>query len=139
MRTPLERVAADGYFSQAHTEENIPGPDFVGLDEKLEAIELDTSKVDEATIRRLVTTRSSGVGAWMWSLFAVEENDEDSDADADVTDGETESHIPRSASTVDFEGFSTLPVSQVPPPKGEEGTGWQDAAWLLSVASKVLL
>ncbi|KAI1175769.1 hypothetical protein F4777DRAFT_304565 [Nemania sp. FL0916] len=139
MRTPLERVTQDGYFGQQTTEEDIPGPDFVGLDEKLEAIESDTTQADEATIRRLVTRRSNGVGAWMWSLFAVEENDEDSDTgDGGVTDGETESH-PRSASTMDFEGFSTLPESRVPPPKGEEGTGWQDAAWLLSVASKVLL
>ncbi|KAI1428813.1 hypothetical protein F5Y12DRAFT_634140 [Xylaria sp. FL1777] len=140
MRTPLERGAQDGYFSQELAEENIPGPDFVGLDEELEAIELDTSKADEATIRRLVMRRSSGVGAWMWSLFAVEENDEDSDtADGDVTDGETESQVPRSASTTDFEGFSNPPEARVPPPKGEEGTGWHDAAWLLSVASKVLL
>ncbi|KAI1281813.1 hypothetical protein F5Y07DRAFT_271153 [Xylaria sp. FL0933] len=142
MRTPLERGAQDGYFGQELVDENIPGPDFVGLDEKLEAIELDTSKADEATIRRLVMRRSNGVGAWMWSLFAVEENDEDSDAgdgDGDVTDAETESHVPRSASTIDFEGFSTPPEPRIPPPKGEEGTGWQDAAWLLSVASKVLL
>ncbi|KAI0406278.1 hypothetical protein F4802DRAFT_109010 [Xylaria palmicola] len=140
LRTPLERVAQDDYFSQEFTQEDIPGPDFVGLDEKLEAIELDTSKADEATIRRLVMRRSTGVGAWMWSLFAVEENDEDSDtADGDLTDGETGSQIPRSASTIDFEGFSSLPESRVPPPTGEEGTGWQDAAWLLSVASKVLL
>ncbi|KAJ2965518.1 hypothetical protein NUW58_g10870 [Xylaria curta] len=133
-------MVQDGYFSHQLTDENIPGPDFVGLDEKLEAIELDTSKADEATIRRLVMGRSSGVGAWMWSLFAVEENDEDSDtADGDMTDGETDSQVPRSASTVDFEGFSSLPEPRIPPPKGEEGTGWQDAAWLLSVASKVLL
>jgi hypothetical protein len=138
--TPLERIVQDGYFSQELTEEMTPGPDFVGLDEKLEAIEVDTSEADEATIRRLVVRRSSGVGAWMWSLFAVEENDEDSDsADSDVTDGETEGQLPRSASTIDFEGFSSIPESQIPPPKGEEGTGWQDAAWLLSVASKVLL
>jgi hypothetical protein len=121
----------------------MPGPDFVGLDEKLEAIEVDTSQADEAAVRRLVVRRSSGVGAWMWSLFAVEENEEDSDdsdsADGDMTDGETESQPPRSASTTDFEAFLGLPESRVPPPKGEEGTSWQDAAWLLSVASKVLL
>ncbi|KAI8634174.1 hypothetical protein F5Y19DRAFT_201948 [Xylariaceae sp. FL1651] len=140
MRTPLERVAPDGYFGQELVEEQIPGPDFVGLDEKLEAVEIDTSHVDEAAVRRLVVGRSNGVGAWMWSLFAVEENDEDSDtADGDMTDGERESQPPRSASTIDFEGFSSLPESRVPPPNGEEGSGWQDAAWLLSVASKVLL
>ncbi|KAI0909110.1 hypothetical protein F4823DRAFT_454293 [Ustulina deusta] len=140
MRTPPEHGAQDSYFGQELADEDIPGPDFVGLDEELEAIELDTSKADEATIRRLVMRRSNGVGAWMWSLFAVEENDEDSDtADGDMTDGETESQVPRSASTIDFEGFSSPPESQAPPPTGEEGTGWQDAAWLLSVASKVLL
>ncbi|KAI1809633.1 hypothetical protein GGS20DRAFT_571079 [Poronia punctata] len=141
MRTPLERVSQDGYFSQELSEESAIGPDFVGLDEKLEAIEVDTSQADEATIRRLFGRRSDGVGAWMWSLFSVEENDEDSDtAEGELTDGETDgSQLPRSASTVDFEGFSSLAHSQVPPPKGKEGTGWQDAAWLLNVASKVLL
>ncbi|KAI0513209.1 hypothetical protein F5B22DRAFT_278746 [Xylaria bambusicola] len=138
--TPLERSLQDGYFGQDYAEDNIPGPDFVSLDEELEAVEFDTSNADEATIRKLITRRGNGVGAWMWSLFAVEENDEDSDtADGDLTDGETESQAPRSASTIDFEGFSTPPEPRVPPPKGEEGTGWQDAAWLLSVASKVLL
>ncbi|KAI1368951.1 hypothetical protein F5Y08DRAFT_207788 [Xylaria arbuscula] len=138
--TPLERMARDGYFGHHLVEENIPGPDFVGLDEELEAIELDTSQADEATIRKLVTRRSNGVGAWMWSLFAVEENDEDSDtADGDLTDGETDSQVPRSASTIDFEGFSSPPESRVSPPRGEDGSSWQDAAWLLSVASKVLL
>ncbi|KAI1325871.1 hypothetical protein F5Y16DRAFT_251831 [Xylariaceae sp. FL0255] len=140
LRTPLERYSADGYFTHDAIEENIPGPDFVGLDEKLEAIEIDTSEADELTVRKLVGRRGVGVGAWMWSLFAVEENDEDSDtAEGDVSDGEAESQIPRSASTVDFEGFSTLQELQTPAPKGGDGTGWQDAAWLLSVASKVLL
>jgi len=140
IRTPLERGGQDGYFSQAFNEESVAGPDFVGLDEKLEAIEVDTSQADEATVRRLFGRRSGGVGSWMWSLFSVEENDEDSDtADGDLTDGETENQLPQSASTVDFEGFSSLAESQVPPPKREEGTGWQDAAWLLTVASKVLL
>ncbi|KAI1430672.1 hypothetical protein GGR50DRAFT_169545 [Xylaria sp. CBS 124048] len=139
LRTPLERVIQDESAGSELTEEDIPGPDFVGLDEKLEAINIDTSKADEATIRRLVWRRSGGVGAWVWSLFAAEENDEDSDtAEGDMTDAETENHIPRSASTMDFDGFSCPPVPQVPPPKEKDGTGWQDAAWLLSVASKVL-
>ncbi|KAI1825686.1 hypothetical protein F4861DRAFT_161334 [Xylaria intraflava] len=140
IKMPLERALQDAYSYPEPTEDNIPGPDFVGLDEKLEAVKVDTSKSDEATIRRLVVRRSGGVGAWMWSLFAVEENDEDSDtADEDMTDGETEGQIPRSASTVDFEGFSSPPSPRIPPPKENDGTGWQDAAWLLSVASKVLL
>ena len=73
----------------------------------------------------------------MWSLFSVEENDEDSDtADGETTDAETDNQLPRSASTIDFDRAIE---QQIPPPNVEEGTGWQDAAWLLSVASKVLL
>ncbi|KAI2642091.1 hypothetical protein GGS21DRAFT_501089 [Xylaria nigripes] len=140
LRSPLEPATQDGHFNQELTEVNIPGPDFVGLDEKLEALRVDTNKTDEATIRRLVVRRNGGVGAWMWSLFAVEENDEDSDnANEDLTDGETDDHIPRSASTFDFERFSCPPESRIPPPKETDGTGWEDAAWLLNVASKVLL
>ncbi|KAI0391028.1 hypothetical protein F5Y17DRAFT_442223 [Xylariaceae sp. FL0594] len=140
IRTPLERAGQDNYFTQPFGEEAFAGPDFVGLDETLEAIEIDTSKADEATVRRLFGRQSGGMGAWMWSLFSVEENDEDSEtADDDLTDAETESQHPQSASTVDFEGFSSLPEPKVPPPRREEGSGWEDAAWLLTVASKVLL
>ncbi|KAI1107354.1 hypothetical protein F4804DRAFT_297682 [Jackrogersella minutella] len=140
-RTPVERHAHDGYFSQEmSTEEYIQGPDFVSLDEKLEAFEVDTSKSDEAAVRKLVNRKSGGMGSWMWSLFSVEENDEESDnADGETSDDETEgSHLPRSASTLDFERISNVPEERFPPPKPDEG-GWQDAAWLLSVASKVLL
>ncbi|KAI2468253.1 hypothetical protein F4781DRAFT_275594 [Annulohypoxylon bovei var. microspora] len=141
LRTPVERHAHDGYFSQeAPAGESIPGPDFVSLDEKLEAFEVDTSKLDEAVVRKLVNRKSGGMSSWMWSLFSVEENDEESDnADGETSDGETEgSHLPRSASTADFERILNLPEERMPPPKSDEG-GWQDAAWLLSVASKVLL
>ncbi|KAI0601881.1 hypothetical protein F4775DRAFT_589192 [Biscogniauxia sp. FL1348] len=140
-RTPQERHAQEGYFSpELVVEEHIPGPDFVSLDEKLERVDFDTSQADEATVRRLVHRRSAGVGSWMWSLFSVNENDEDSDnADGDMTDGETESQPPRSASTLDFETFPGITEDRIPPPREEDGGSWQDAAWLLSVASKVLL
>ncbi|KAI1781155.1 hypothetical protein F4818DRAFT_30479 [Hypoxylon cercidicola] len=138
LRTPIERHPQEGYFDHDPAgEELIQGPDFVGLDEKLEAYEIDTSQSDEAAVRKLVNRENGGMSSWMWSLFAVEENDEESD-NAD-SDRETEgSHIPRSASTVDFERVSSVPEERIPPPKPDEG-GWQDAAWLLTVASKVLL
>ncbi|KAI1373750.1 hypothetical protein F4677DRAFT_448042 [Hypoxylon crocopeplum] len=141
LKTPIERHTHEGYFSQEFSrEEIIEGPDFVSLDEKLEAFEIDTSILDEAAVRKLVNRKNGGMSSWMWSLFSVEENDEESDtADGEISDGETEgSHLPRSASTVDFEGVSNAPEERVPPPKSDEG-GWQDAAWLLTVASKVLL
>lgn len=138
LRTPIERHSQEGYFGQDPAgEEFMQGPDFVSLDEKLEAFEIDTSQSDEAAVRRLVNRESGGMSSWMWSLFSVEENDEESD-NAE-SDGETEgSHVPRSASTVDFERVSSVPEERIPPPKPDEG-GWQDAAWLLTVASKVLL
>lgn len=141
LRTPGERLLHEDYFNQDGSgEEFIQGPDFVSLDEKLEAFEIDTCQSDEAAVRKLVSRKNAGVGSWMWSLFSVEENDEESDtADGDISDGETEgSHLPRSASTVDFDRVSNAPEEQIPPPKSNEG-GWQDAAWLLTVASKVLL
>ncbi|KAL7623870.1 hypothetical protein AAE478_005426 [Parahypoxylon ruwenzoriense] len=140
-RTPVERHMLEGYFGhELPAEESIQGPDFVSLDEKLEAFEVDTGKSDEAAVRRLVNGKHGGMGSWVFSLFSVEENDEESDnADGETSDVETEgSHPPRSASTLDFEGIANNPEAQMPPPKAEEG-GWQDAAWLLTVASKVLL
>ncbi|KAI0181343.1 hypothetical protein GGR52DRAFT_31008 [Hypoxylon sp. FL1284] len=138
LRTPNERHPQEGYFGHDPVEEEfMQGPDFVSLDEKLEAFEVDTSQSDEAAVRKLVSGRSGDMSSWMWSLFSVEENDEESD-DAE-SDGETEaSHIPRSASTIDFERVSSAQEERIPPPKSDEG-GWHDAAWLLTVASKVLL
>lgn len=155
IRTPSERHTDESYFDQhfhqqhytASPEEYIQGPDFVSLDEKLEAIEIDTSQADEATIRKLVKRDGAATSSWMgniigFSLFSVDEHEEDSDnADGEVSDGEGEGEdvqLERSASTRHFEGVSTAPEPRIPPPKADEG-GWQDAAWLLSVASKVLL
>ena len=44
----------DGYFPLGADEDYIAGPDFVNLDEKLEAISRDTDQDDEAAVRRLV-------------------------------------------------------------------------------------
>lgn len=146
LRTPLEFHSDEGYFNQDFVpDEYMQGPDFVSLDEKLEAIEVDTTQADEAAVRRLVKRENAGTSSWMgnligWSLFSVEENEEESDnADGEMSeeDGE-EVELTRSASTRHFEGVPNVSESRIPPPKPDEG-GWQDAAWLLSVASKVLL
>lgn len=146
LRTPLDDPAAEGYFSQEHAPtEYLPGPDFVSLDEKLEAIEVDTTQADEATVRRLVKRENAGTGSWVsnligWSLFSVEENDEESDAaDGDVSDAEgDEDQLERSPSGRRLQDLSASSEPRFPPPKTDDG-GWQDAAWLLSVASRVLL
>lgn len=145
LRTPLDGPA-EGYFSQEHgPAEYMPGPDFVSLDEKLEAIEVDTTQADEATVRRLVKRENAGTGSWVsnligWSLFSVEENDEESDtADGDVSDADgDEDQLERSPSGRRLQDLSASSEPRFPPPKSDDG-GWQDAAWLLSVASRVLL
>ncbi|KAK9778815.1 hypothetical protein SCAR479_04438 [Seiridium cardinale] len=145
-RTPL-RDQLENYFGHHETavsEEYMQGPDFVSLDEKLEAIEIDTSQADEAAVRRLVKRENAGMGTWMgnligWSLFSVEEQEESDAADGEESDGdESESHLSRSASSRQLDRVSAASEPQLPPPKANEG-GWNDAAWLLSVASKVLL
>jgi hypothetical protein len=160
MVTPSDRKAADGYFSsiaQADEFYASTGPDFVNLDEKLEAIEhreLDTSQQDEAHVRRLVKRGAAGPGTWIgnvlgWGLFSVEENeeesedddDEDADEDASESEGDADLALERRRSGLrQLESLvgSAAQEERIPPPKTDEG-GWQDAAWLLSVASKVLL
>ncbi|KXJ96911.1 hypothetical protein Micbo1qcDRAFT_4034 [Microdochium bolleyi] len=147
LRTPHHEKHADAeYFNQnfPSSDEYAAGPDFVGLDEKLEAaMHREAEELDEETVRRLVKRDSGAKASWMgnligWSLFSVEENEEESsDEEDDLTDGGSEA-LPRTASARSLGTDSSARESGIPPPKADEG-GWQDAAWLLSVASKVLL
>ncbi|KAL1847357.1 hypothetical protein Daus18300_013974 [Diaporthe australafricana] len=142
--TPGERASIEGYFaSQGPVGDYAPGPDFVNLDEKLEAIgfEGDIDQDDEADVRRLVKNGHTRPGTWFgnilgWTLASVEENDEDDDPDGEGSDGEAETSAPETPHERHFEGTTILAEQRMPAPKAEEG-GWQDAAWLLSVASKV--
>jgi hypothetical protein len=168
LMTPSEqRRSVDGYFvqnsqyqhhAQLDDEDDesasyAAGPDFVSLDSKLEAVEADTNHEDEAHVRRLVKNGGAGGGNWFgsvlgWGLFSVEENEEESDEegdrDAGEDDGEGEgeaiklsSQVRRRSTARQFGGLPVPVEERIPPPKADEG-GWQDAAWLLSVASKVL-
>lgn len=162
LRTPMRSSALEhqgggerDYFtphSPAEGEdEEVLGPDFVSLDEKLEAIEGGGDNglaADEAAVRRLLKGDRAGAGSWMgsllgWSLFSVEENDEEEESSSDdnADDGETTdgSYLSRSTSTKSFHDITAnVSRERIAPPKADEG-GWHDAAWLLSVASKVLL
>lgn len=150
--TPGERAAVDSYFAQEQLstdDEYAAGPDFVNLDEKLEgygayAYEMDTSQDDEAAVRKLVRGGKGRPSSWLgnmmgWGLFSVDEHDEESEeADEDaMSDGELdEGSVVDVALNKTFKGTTSLPAQRLPPPQTDEG-GWQDAAWLLSVASKV--
>ncbi|KAL2021550.1 hypothetical protein VTK56DRAFT_7049 [Thermocarpiscus australiensis] len=160
MMTPVRGVAAvDDYFGAAATnsnpeagegeEESIPGPDFVNLDERLEAVEVDTTADDEAYVRRLVKRGNNGVGSWLGDLlgvklFSVQEDEEESEGDGDgegeTTEGETDNGGQErpSSSLRRLQGVTPAVDTRIPPPKADEG-GWHDAAWLLTVASKVFL
>lgn len=146
--SPTERADehGDSYFPQ-HDTAAISGPDFVNLDERLEALDADTTQEDEAAVRRLVRRGQNGTGSWLWSLFSVEDHDTDRSEDEGSVGTGSGSRNSEAIGTLTpgrtgwsgrhFEGVSNTPEERMPPPKADEG-GWQDAAWLLSVASKVM-
>ncbi|KAK0386838.1 hypothetical protein NLU13_5151 [Sarocladium strictum] len=147
--TPLERgdEHGDSYFPRHDAGNHASGPDFVNLDERLEALDTAAEQDDEDAVRRLVRRGQHGTGSWLWSFLSVEENDQDRSDDEGSVDSFTGSRGSTAAegqgtgrsgwSGRHFEGVSNVPEERMPPPKADEG-GWQDAAWLLSVASKVL-
>ncbi|KAF2085866.1 hypothetical protein K490DRAFT_58208 [Saccharata proteae CBS 121410] len=123
-------------------------PDFVESDEE--------GVGDEEEVARLARERGFGLGGWMdrligWSLFSVEEDGEETEEDAEEDDEEDdaaevrrkreEELRRRKAERERVAEASAREKRDLPePPKSVEGEGgWQDAAWLLSVASKVLL
>ncbi|KAK5988638.1 hypothetical protein PT974_10124 [Cladobotryum mycophilum] len=138
--TPMNRLG-DDYFP---LQEAIAEPDFVDLDEKLEELERDTVEDDEADVRRLMRRNSQGKGSWItnmigWSLFSVEEHEGESDEDSEdeSLDDDAQSQEERSAWLKRHCEGPIDPEELIPPPEANQG-GWSDAAWLLSVATKVI-
>ncbi|TFB02090.1 hypothetical protein CCMA1212_006099 [Trichoderma ghanense] len=143
LMTPAERVADDGsYFPN---QESLAGPDFVDLDERLEELERDTLEDAEADVKRLMRRGTAGKASWMtsfmgWSLFSVDEHDEETDDDESEYDeslADSRTQADRSAWLKRHVEGPLDPEDFVPPPTTDEGS-WSDAAWLLSVASKVI-
>ena len=142
----MERVDSEAHFSQSpESYDGIPGPDFVNLDEQLEALEMESATVDdEAAVRRLVRRGQSGQDSWLasvlgWSLFSVEEGDDESESEGESDDAEGRGlrTSSRCSSARFLDRLGSPPEERVPPPA--EGGVWRDAAWLLTVASKVIL
>ncbi|PBP25095.1 hypothetical protein BUE80_DR003908 [Diplocarpon rosae] len=137
----------DGYFDQGGLvrQDLFSEPDFVDAEEEIYENE-DEGKHDDAEVRKLARSSSQGLSGWVekmlgWSLFAVDDDGED---EAQAMDEKAEdSEISPWTSSRDRDGIIDPMAEEVLPslrdgPDGEVG-GWQDAAWLLSVATKVLL
>jgi hypothetical protein len=136
----------DDYFGHV-TPPNGSGlePDFVDEEDEVDEGPLNEREVEEEIAR--LAREEGGIGGLMqklmgWSLFRVEEDGESDDEDEDETEQAEPERRRRRQERVDAllaqkEAGTSVPV---PPsaPEEKEG-GWGDAAWLLSVASKVLL
>ncbi|KAL5615132.1 hypothetical protein BROUX41_005190 [Berkeleyomyces rouxiae] len=130
--------------------QSMMGPDFVALDDRLEAEELlresqgmePTPQDEEAAVRRLIregVTQSSWINMLMgWKLNADDEADQEEYEDENIDQDKLFDPDRRMVFQRHFEGVSNVPEERVEPPKADEG-GWSDAAWLLSVVSKVIL
>ncbi|EOD47536.1 hypothetical protein UCRNP2_5760 [Neofusicoccum parvum UCRNP2] len=140
----------DEYFGELHPSDIPLEPDFVESDEE--------GVGDEEEVARLARERGFGLGNWMdrligWTLFSVEEDGEETDEeDEHVTEQEEqgeevkrrrEEELQRrrdERARIQAASSAAKEKKELPlPGQGEGEGGWQDAAWLLSVASKVLL
>lgn len=138
---PKSEQERESYFGE---EEFSVEPDFVDVDE--EVYEEDQAAEDEVIVKRLAKKGSTGLGVWVeklmgWSLFAVEEDGEDTDVETseektDASDAASKSDRTQKDS---LDGTADAAVDEKLPLPGADEGGWQDAAWLLSVATKVLL
>lgn len=146
--TPMA-VERDGYFDVSHLDKEglVAEPDFVDVDEEEEFEDKDgeEARIDEALVRSLARASSAGLTGWVermlgWSLFAVDEDDEDPEVesvDEKIEDVELSSRLSRRHLLDGAEGGQTAEV--MPALGDDDAGGWQDAAWLLSVATRVLL
>ncbi|CAA9964127.1 DUF3984 multi-domain protein [Pyrenophora teres f. maculata] len=152
-------------FDISELEERFIEPDFIEADEESDGDEEEVARLARERGFGLGGWMDSLLG---WSLFSVDEDREgssDDDGDMEGSTGlrldnisaeelklrreveakrrklERETIIAASAlkrHEGDASESSRPSTADKPPPANEEGGGWQDAAWLLSVASKAL-
>ncbi|KAH8596497.1 hypothetical protein B0O99DRAFT_620579 [Bisporella sp. PMI_857] len=133
----------DGYFNHKDISnaDFMTEPDFVGIEDEENADE-DGDKADEDVVRKLARANSLGFTGWVermlgWSLFAVDEDGEETEVET-VDEKGNDSEVSSKSVKRTAERLHDAPEG-MPPLNDEEAGGWQDAAWLLSVATKVLL
>lgn len=132
------------YFDAKHYVHGLmTEPDFVGVEDESSDSEGGEND-DEAVVRKLARASRAGLAGWMekllgWSLFPVDEDGEETETDE--KGALEEEGISRVSSSRNLElGVEAIEREAIPkPPTDGEAGGWQDAAWLLSVATKVIL
>jgi hypothetical protein len=146
--TPMESRSSTVWASEGYFDDVTTGvePDFVVAE--------DEGAVDDEEVSRLAKQKGFGLGGIVdrlvgFSLFNVDEDGEESDeehADETVEDAakrklaqlrRRQEQLAKAASSSAIATARTETEAIRPPVQGDDG-GWQDAAWLLSVASKVL-
>ncbi|KAI7286134.1 hypothetical protein KC345_g1313 [Hortaea werneckii] len=157
MAGPATSAGAEGYFGGGGDggEELYQGeqmePDFVDLPPQVQhkGGERGVGAADEDELARLTSEKSFGLGRLVdqimgFHLFKVEEGQESTDDDEveererdELTDAASRVAAEAKRRREEKERLTALPPA--PRDVGDEGQGgWQDAAWLLSVASKAL-
>lgn len=151
-RTPARRsMEMSDYFGDGATAltsgaETPLEPDFLDGAESLGDVnEYIAAQLADEEVRNLAAERGFGLGGLVDRMFGMALFDVDEDEDNEERDeGELreERERARQQRIADKQMVMSAPKPKViEPPKqeaGEEG-GWKDAAWLLSVASKVIL
>lgn len=123
------------------------GPDFVNVEEEEEGVEED---VDEGEMRRLVMGRFGGTIDWAvgWMDFRGEGEDEEEDAGVDQENRmkgeldpvELQKRLCKKKRRDDEATCGNNAKGLVrPPPEGNQASVWNDAKWLLGLATKIAL
>lgn len=162
MQQQQGREGQEGYFDAALG----AGPDFV--DAEIEAEEEDdrigdVEEGEDEEVRMLARQRGFGFGGFVdrlvgWTLFNVDEDREESEREDERAEEDPHKVAARrraemmrrrellertassSALAAQRESATAAAQEEMSAATGDGGQGgWQDAAWLLSVASKVIL
>lgn len=127
--------------------EVVVGPDFVESEDDGEEEDEDEElvKAEEAEIARLARERTFGLGVLVdrllsWTLFEIGDGEEKGGEDGQARSRPVRRRDEtRFAMRTDLVAGSAETEQKSQQREDEEQGGWKDVAWLLSVASKVIL
>ena len=142
----------DSYFPSNQPDVTAMGPNFLEREESFEVDDEDEDDAEEdrreeAEVAKLADDRSYGLGSVVdrvmgWTFFDMKDEDKSEEDDSSALKEERRRRVQRFEST----NINIGPQPSSPPSRstrrdienGDDGGGWKDAAWLLSVASRAL-